>query len=257
MPEKNLLEPGSVFQHLLVAYFAFYLPLRAFGYSLYRKLRGKTASPPTQLDKVRFYRQKTTMQWLATSCVVVSMGGLAPLFYAPAKRPLAWDEAETWFLVVVVASVLAWLMLEIVPSPWRAQRRAALMKDLERLADIVPETRHEQRWWLWVCVTASVCEELIYRGFLIRFLQQSPYGLAPVSSLFLSSLAFGAIHFWWGARIALYGGIGGMMLSALFFLSGNLSLPIMVHAFVDARILWIPANNNDNLSGPGAISLNP
>ena len=177
------------------------------------------------------------------------MGGLVPLFYGPAKRPLAWDEAETWFLVVVVASVLAWLMLEVIPSPWRVQRRAALLRDLERLAHIVPETRHERRWWLWVCVTASVCEELIYRGFLIRFLQQSPYGLAPVSSLFLSSLAFGAIHFSKGLRIALFAGIGGMMQGALFLLSGNLLLPILVHALVDARSLWIPANTQDEITG--------
>jgi membrane protease YdiL (CAAX protease family) len=238
---------ARVLQDLMFVYFALHNPALA----LYRTAQCKTAPARRAFDKARFYRRKTTIQWLETLSVVAVMNGLMPLCYAPTK--LAWNEIETWFLVVLVAGALAWILSEIVPSPWRAHRRETLMRDLQRLARIVPETPAERQWWLWVCVTAGVCEELVYRGFLIRYLHQLPHGLMPVSSLLLSSIVFAAIHAPHGPRGVLHSGIVGMMLGGLFLLSGNLLLPMMVHALANARILWIRANTQDKNSNLGTI----
>jgi membrane protease YdiL (CAAX protease family) len=102
-----------------------------------------------------------------------------------------------------------------------------------------PATRTERHWWVLVCITAGFCEETLFRGFMLHYLHVSPWTLNLTMALVISSLIFGLGH--------LYGGVGGVVGSAmtgfllglLFMLSGNLLLPIILHALIDLRLLAI------------------
>jgi len=87
---------------------------------------------------------------------------------------------------------------------------------------------------LWVCfaVTAGVCEEAIFRGYLQTqfsvFMHSAPGGIG------LSAILFGACHLYQGARlatmIALYGGLYGI----LAYWRKSVRPGMIAHAWQDA-----------------------
>ena len=83
-----------------------------------------------------------------------------------------------------------------------------------------------------VSVTAGVCEEVIFRGFLIAYLMAAlgaPFWVAGL----LSSVIFGFAHAYQGpAGIPRTAAVGGM-LAILYGLTGSLWAPIVAHAVID------------------------
>lgn len=107
---------------------------------------------------------------------------------------------------------------------------------------MLPVSKVERRWWLLLSVSAGVCEELIYRGFLLEFLRGRLDGGPPLgltAGLLLSSIAFGTAHLYQGAAGIIQTTVVGMLLGTLAILTGSLLLPVICHVLLDAQILWM------------------
>jgi uncharacterized protein len=80
-------------------------------------------------------------------------------------------------------------------------------------------------------VTAGVCEEILYRGWLVQLF------LAGVGSIWLAVPAaaalFGVAHCYEGRRGMAVSAIGGVALGALFVLTGSLLPGQVLHALMD------------------------
>ena len=111
---------------------------------------------------------------------------------------------------------------------------------LRRLRFMLPVGARERRYWLLVSLAAGVCEELVFRGFLLQFLQGHPHGawhMELTAAWLLSSLAFGCAHAYQGAAGIAATTLGGALFGLLAILSGSLLLPILLHALVDMALL--------------------
>lgn len=136
-------------------------------------------------------------------------------------------------LMVLPYATVAWKKLRNQP---RSYHSADALKPLEF---ILPVTRRELYWWVFVSITAGICEEILFRGFLLHFMQIFPWKTNLTMALLISSLIFGLDH--------LYGGIGGVVGSAvmgflfglLFLLSGNLLLSVILHSLTDLRMVVV------------------
>src|SRR6516162_2213069 len=108
--------------------------------------------------------------------------------------PRGWRLLASMLAVLAVAA----LFLSQTRSLARlsAEKRAALRPRLGRLIAMVPHTTAEYRWFVGLSVTAGICEELLYRGFLVWALQRW-VGLAAV----ISVIAFGAGHAYQGKDV--------------------------------------------------------
>ena len=82
---------------------------------------------------------------------------------------------------------------------------------------------------------AGVGEELLFRGFLQSALAL-PFG--EVTGLVLAATIFGLVH-WITPFYALYAGILGVYLGALFLLTGGLLAPILCHGIYDLVALGV------------------
>ena len=81
-----------------------------------------------------------------------------------------------------------------------------------------------------VSVTAGVCEEILFRGFLIWYLATF-FGLTV--AVFASSAVFGLGHAYQGAGGILKTGVIGLVMAGLYVLSGSLWPPVALHAATD------------------------
>jgi len=86
---------------------------------------------------------------------------------------------------------------------------------------------------------AGVCEEILFRGFLIRWLHGGALGLPLVGALAASSLIFGLGHAYQGFKGVLSTAVGGLVLGLLFLLSGQLIPAMVLHALLDLQVVYV------------------
>ena len=100
------------------------------------------------------------------------------------------------------------------------------------LAAMVPHGLAESFLWVALSITAGVCEEFVYRGYLMR--QFSAWLGAPVPGLLLSALVFGLGHGYQGPwQVILITLAYGIPLGALALLARGLGPGIVAHALND------------------------
>ncbi len=84
-----------------------------------------------------------------------------------------------------------------------------------------------------LALTAGVAEEALFRGLL----QDGLTGLTGwLPALLIASVLFGVVH-WLTGLYALLAGVVGLYLGGLYLLTGNLLVPIVVHALYDVVAL--------------------
>jgi membrane protease YdiL (CAAX protease family) len=131
------------------------------------------------------------------------------------------------------------LLLPIGAALVHAPTQARLRTATDEMAYLMPQGRMEALLFAGVAVTAGICEELIFRGFLFRYLQAEPFGFSTILSLIISTLFFGFGHAGQGPKGILVTGASGLFFAWLYLASGSLLLPIVLHIIVDLRVVAI------------------
>jgi membrane protease YdiL (CAAX protease family) len=214
--------------HGVFAVLAFWFPLRSALLSFRRLQR----SPETDVPRVRLaiYRQAILFQWAVATFVVVhwwverrpaTVLGLVPVWSAPFQVGLL-------ALVVVVPVVLAHTRRVSNDEASLAKVR----RQVAHVGRILPKSPAELRWFYAVAVTAGICEEVLYRGFLVAYLG----GIAgPWPAVGLAALVFGFGHVYQGWRGMLATTLVGLLLGGLFLLTGSLLVPMVLHGLIDVH----------------------
>jgi uncharacterized protein len=119
---------------------------------------------------------------------------------------------------------------------------------MKPLRFILPATGEERWWWVAICATAGIGEEILYRGFLIQYFRRTPLHLKLIPALMLACAVFGFAHIHQGLKGIVGTGILGILFGAVFVITGNLLVSVILHFLVDLRILLLaPAENKLNL----------
>lgn len=128
--------------------------------------------------------------------------------------------------------------LSFLALQWRAIRRLegkgleSLKAQAASVAEMMPRSEQEHRWFRALSITAGICEELVFRGFLIWYLA---HGMPPWVAAVVSAGAFGLAHFYQGAAGVLKTGVTGLVMGLLFVGTGSLLWPMLLHASVDLQ----------------------
>ena len=96
---------------------------------------------------------------------------------------------------------------------------------------LLPHGAREQLMWVALAVTAGICEEAVFRGYLQRqFLAWTQN--VPVAIL-LTALLFGSVHAYQGLKGAIIIGVLGLMLGILAHWRGTVRTGMIAHAWQD------------------------
>lgn len=96
---------------------------------------------------------------------------------------------------------------------------------------MMPRGRRERLAFTAISATAGLGEEITYRGFLIPVLGGA-LG-EPWTAALLTSMSFGVLHAYQGARGMIRAGILGMAFAAVFLVTGSLWPAILAHAIIN------------------------
>ena len=180
--------------------------------------------------RAQLYRGAILVQWSAVALVVAlwSLHLRMPelLWLQPPMRGWPFNTA------VVVTVLAATLMIGQAIAAARASDdvRAALRPRLGYAIPILPRTRVERRWFMALSVTAGICEELIYRGFVVWALEPW-FGLWAAAVL--SVLGFGAAHAYLGRQGVLRATLAAVVFAGSVLALGSLYPAMILHAVID------------------------
>jgi membrane protease YdiL (CAAX protease family) len=174
----------------------------------------------------RGYQTMIAQQWLAVAVV------LAVWFALGRERAAIGLDVpagiQTLVGLAITIAVVVGLHLQA-----RSVRRggdaaiAALRAQIGPIQDLLPRTASEHRWFRGLSITAGVCEEILYRGFIIA------YGSALIGTwpaVVTCAVTFGLAHLYQGRANALKAFVGALLGGALVVACDTLLWAMIVHA---------------------------
>jgi membrane protease YdiL (CAAX protease family) len=218
--------PPFALDHLLVVVLAAFFPIRAATFG-YRRL---SMAPIDHVPDVRrgLYQQAIALQWGLTAVVLAiwrAAGRSATALGLEPRDPrlVAWG-----LLGAGVIALAFWIVRRRVRSDAEALDRVLLrLGNIERM---LPHTQRDKRMFHLVSLTAGICEELLYRGYLLWYLG---HWLPVVPAVALASLIFGIGHSYQGIKGVLATGFVGAAMAMIYLACGSLWPAMAVHAVID------------------------
>jgi len=214
--------------HLLAFALAVLFPLRAATGTFRRLKRAPVEALPAL--RRRAYREAIAVEW--------ALVALLAALWAWTGRPwagLGLAAPITPGLLGVTAGALLMVVLVLRQRADTLRDDAALARVREQMADlevVLPHDRAELRRFYALSVTAGVCEELLYRSFLVWYASQWT-GL--IQAVAVSGAIFGLGHAYQGGRGVLKTGAFGAFLGAVYVVSGSIWPAVVLHALMDAH----------------------
>lgn len=178
--------------------------------------------------RVRAYQRIIVVSW------VLAFGMLA-IWFSNGRGVYALGlafEPNLRALIGAAVAVLAsgLLVLQMVTVQKSPEKLDEVLGQLESVESVLPHNARELRTFGWVSITAGICEELLYRGYLIAYFAAFTNEWAAMG---IAALAFGIAHAYQGPIGILKTGVVGLIMGTLYVLSGSIWGPMLVHAVVD------------------------
>ncbi len=162
-----------------------------------------------------------------------------------------------WIVYAILVGLCAAMAVQYIRTARSEQGREGAESSFGEAAILMPRDRRELRPYMVLAVTAGVCEEILYRGFLIWYVAQftgtTVTGL--IAAVAISSIAFGVGHLYQGPASA--GKIVGFatVAGAIYVVGGSLWPVIALHVFTDvaAGLLAIVVLGDDDSTNAACV----
>lgn len=209
------------------------LALLAVAWPLYTHLVGwpkhvKRVAAGDPGARIRMYRQTLVEEWAFAAAVAALW-----IAFARPLEALALPLPSGWRLLIGAALPMTYAALLVAQVPAIARNaaaRARIRLRLTALKPLIPHRAEEWRWFVGLSVSAGICEELLFRGFIV-------WALTPAVGLYaaaaVSATAFGLGHFYQGNQFGMKASIVGVGLGILALVTGSIIPGMVLHALID------------------------
>jgi membrane protease YdiL (CAAX protease family) len=217
--------------HILLVLVTLVWPVAEWRWYYPRSVRAIAAGVPSA--RARLYRNSVVPQWVFSGCIIALW-----VFRARPWTALLLGSSTPLRLGIALAS--AALSFAVLPLQRRALFARPNWPELVRrtlgYADpLVPRTTGEYRGMIVVALTAGVCEEFLFRGFVtwyfLEFWPGSRVGL--ILAVTISAILFGFAHIYFGVRQVWMSAVVGAFFAAVVLATGSLLPAMVLHAAMD------------------------
>jgi uncharacterized protein len=189
------------------------------------------------VDYILYRRLKSTLQiyaWNILALWSLAAGCLWTIHLNYLTISDLGEQAGNAFRTLLVCGILAAIVFLLMGAQKVQKKKATpeqIEKALEGVRRLLPKTPTERNVWVLVSITAGVCEEFLYRGWLLSLFSAA---LGSVwLGLLISSILFGFAHAYQGRKAILSTGILGAIFGIVFIVSGSLIPGQLLHTVMD------------------------
>ena len=217
-----------VFLSLIVIFFGIIAVIEA------RELKRQRGKPITEQEKCKGYLQGISMLWGAVLAVFLMcfIGGISLNEIGFRKFSFNygfWFTAITLTVSGIFFAFQSYQLIALVANTKSAQKKQ-IASDVIR---VMPRTKKEKWLFSFLALSAGVCEEIIFRGFMLYLLMAIFPGM-PIYLVILIPIAiFGLGHLYQGLQGVIGTALLGAIFICLYLVTGNLLLPIILHFLND------------------------
>lgn len=142
--------------------------------------------------------------------------------------PMQWNS-----IVIVAAGLLCtFYLLDLVRSYLNTKETQEKIKELQQ---ILPLNWSEYKHYIFLALAAGICEEIVFRGFLINYLNTLLKGLdhSVIYAIVLPAVTFGMSHWYQGKAAVAKIIFISVLFGVVFVWSGSLILIMIIHTSID------------------------
>ena len=175
------------------------------------------------------YSSSLLLEWLLLGSVIAGIYLRRDFFLKAFRHP---ERSTVVSFGLGIATYLAGTIAVIVVSGALYFTPLGHKRNTDVVLAMLPHTLPEFLLWFCVSLTAGICEELIFRGYLLQ--QLTAWTRRPILAVAITALLFGSLHVYEGAGailpLAALGFVYGMV---VYFLKGDLRAVIVAHTLQD------------------------
>lgn len=181
------------------------------------------------IDRHELYNETLVLEWSAVGVLLAIWWWLSrPFGWLGMNSSSGWGFAAGCVMLGVAVAALSYGIR--IARRADNDERVRVRTTLGELTKFIPDSAATFRHYVLVSVTAGICEEIIYRGFLFWYLD----AFLPLWAVVLvSSVIFGLAHSYQGARGMARVTLIGIVFGGFYWLTGSIWLPILAHALLD------------------------
>jgi uncharacterized protein len=194
------------------------------------KMRLDHVHDAANFDRVLIYERTIFFEWLVLALVVAGVwlhGSSLTNIFGERWRSLRQVFTDIGIALIFLVASIA--VLSILGAHTKAPDTATQF--------LLPHGRLESTLWVLMSLTAGICEEAIFRGYLQR--QFVALTKSAAFGIFLSAAAFGAAHAYQGLLDAVQIAVLGAMLGALAWWRKTVRPGMISHAAQDILAIFV------------------
>ena len=222
---------SALLSQLLAAYTVLVEPFLRTNF--YRNLKKQLNVDPSA--RLLFYRTQVLWEWswmVVLILIVIPIPDRLTWLGLTMPNPIGW---------IILAALLIGIFLSTYLLRRSPGAMASMQRNLEASSVLLPSTPAERRWFAIAAVTAGICEELLYRGFLMSYLP-SNFSMLAGQIIFISiisGIVYGLSRAYQGMRGILTTALTGFSFAIVYALSGSLIPAMVFHALAELRTMWL------------------
>jgi membrane protease YdiL (CAAX protease family) len=245
----------TIFTFSLDLILAAYLVQRVFQAGrAYRQIKSAIEEGDTKA-RSRYYLRKLAFDFTSVTLALFAMQfdfskfypGYLALDHASIFQSALLDESSFNDIVrgLCVGLPIATVLIILI-RVWKNQHTKSVQKKrwwrrlLPDFSALLPTEPRERFLFAAVAISAGVCEEVVFRGWLLCTLH-NVLGLQGTTLVLVAAGCFGLCHFYQGATGVIGAALAGVIFTFLYVQSGSLLLPILLHILIDLRWVLLPA----------------
>ena len=215
----------SFIDHILVLIFGLVLPF-------FSGIRGSEQLGNIYFDertRRKFFISNSLLLWFLTAIVM----GIWILF----KRPfslMGFREIEKgWIPWILTGIMVIAYAADIIYSFFSPEELRKTQEQWETSVPFLPEHYRELPAYTFMCITAGVCEEILFRGFMVTYFINPLNNGFPWMAAIFPAILFSLAHFYQGYKSMLKIFFLSLLFALIFIFSKSLLIVIIVHFLID------------------------
>ncbi len=148
-------------------------------------------------------------------------------------RPLGPDGEKIYWSLTAILGIL--YLADTIYSVASTDELSRTKERWESSVPFLPKKFDELPTYTLMCISAGVCEEIMYRGFMVTyFMVDFSFPTAfPILAALIPAVLFSLAHYYQGAVAVIKILLLSVLLGMIFMLSGSLWIVIIIHFGID------------------------